>query len=221
MRSLHLFLLLCCAAVPCASAQASAGADGVNEAVVPEDPVTPDIAPSATAAVTRLGEAVVLGKFDLTLERMNPEWKERAAKAVGGIRVLEQRIAQVPQEMVRQGIAIISFRPQGKPIVYQVDQGKRIRNIRGGVKKEAFGFRKWLVLVPTTTRFRIQQKADGLLKRNITIEKVGFQVAISDKDQLDWTFIDGAGLKVGDLRNLFPTLPLDIELPEIREREIP
>ena len=51
------------------------------------------------------------------------------------------------------------------------------------------------------------------------IESIGFQVAVSDKGKNDWTFIDGSGLTVNDLRGLFVTLPQDLELPPLEKRE--
>ena len=44
-------------------------------------------------------------------------------------------------------------------------------------------------------------------------------MAVCDKGTNDWTFIDGAGLKVADLRGLFITLPQDLQLPPVEKRE--
>jgi hypothetical protein len=55
----------------------------------------------------------------------------------------------------------------------------------------------------------------------MVIESKGFQVAISDKDKIEWSFIDGAGLVVQDLRSLFISLPQDMVLPETVRREVP
>jgi hypothetical protein len=46
-------------------------------------------------------------------------------------------------------------------------------------------------------------------------------VAIADKEDLNWTFIDGSGLTPADLRGLFITLPQDMELPPVGRREVP
>jgi hypothetical protein len=56
--------------------------------------------------------------------------------------------------------------------------------------------------------------------RPLVIESTGYQVAISDKGENNWTFIDGAGLKPADLRGLFVTLPQDMELPPVGKREV-
>jgi hypothetical protein len=66
------------------------------------------------------------------------------------------------------------------------------------------------------TKFRFIREG---IPKPLIIESLGYQAAISPKDKLDWTFIDGAGLKVSDLRGLFITLPRNIELPPVSKRE--
>jgi hypothetical protein len=73
-----------------------------------------------------------------------------------------------------------------------------------------------MLLIPTEVRYRVMQKQEIII-----IESKGFQVAIADKDKLQWTFIDGAGLTVQDLRSLFISLPKDMELPQIQRRTVP
>jgi hypothetical protein len=187
-----------------------------EEALVHEDPVPPEVPASAVAAVSRLGEEVVLGRYQVAIERMNPQWMERAAQKIGSKEELKRKIEGVAAEMVRQGISMISFKPQAEPLVYQVSPGHRAQGAGG----QTFGYTKWLVLVPTATRFRILSRVQGGLPQSVTIEKIGFQAAISDKGANDWTFIDGAGLQVADLRSLFPTLPRDMKLPPVEEKVI-
>lgn len=189
---------------------------GETEAMVQEEPVPPEVPASAVAAVSRLGEEVVLGRYQVAIERMNPLWMERAAQTLGSREELMRKIEGVAAEMVRQGISMISFKPHAAPLVYQVSPGHRPPNAGG----PAFGYTKWLVLVPTATRFRILSRVQGGPPQSVTIEKIGFQAAISDKGANDWTFIDGAGLKVSDLCSLFPTLPHDMKLPPIEEKVI-
>jgi hypothetical protein len=203
--------LATCGALCHAQLQVPANPVIEDEAVVHEDPVPPEVPASAVAAVSRLGEEVVLGRFQVAIERMNPLWMERAAQKIGDKEQLKRKIEGVVAEMVRQGISMISFKPQGQPLVYQVSPGQR---------GQAFGFTKWLVLVPTATRFRIMSRVQGGPPQSVTIEKIGFQAAIADKDVNDWTFIDGAGLRVSDLRGLFSTLPHDMKLPQVEEKVI-
>ena len=189
---------------------------GTGEAEIMAEPVPPGVKASAVAAVGKLGDEVVLGRYQAALDRMNPEWKQRTAARMGGMAELERRLEGVAAEMIRQGITMISFKPQGEPVVHEVSPGtKKVRE--NGVEKERMVFTKWLVLVPTVTRFRIIAEGNP---RPMVIENTGFQVAVADKDKLDWSFIDGSGLTTADLRGLFITLPKDMELPPVGKREV-
>ena len=210
---------LATAIIACATGLRAQDAAAGNEAEVISEEVPQAVVDSAVEAVRKLGEQVVLGRYQTAIERMNPLWKERTAARLGGMEVLERKLEQVTAEMVRQGITMISFKPQGKPITYQVAPVKHTVRT-GGVEAERLVFSKWLILVPTETRFRILQKVPGQAPKTHIIENTGFQVAIADKDKLDWTFIDGAGLGPADLRGLFITLPQDMEMPPVNKREV-
>lgn len=188
--------------------QETASVASVGEAEVIADAVPAEVVQSATSAVAALGNEVVMGRYQVALERMNSLWKERIAQRMGGMQALEQQLAKVPEEMVRQGITMLSSKPEGKPTVLQVVPQKN--------KTGTLVYTKWLVLVPTMTKFRFIREGNP---KPLVIESVGYQAAISHKDKLDWTFIDGAGLKVSDLRGLFITLPRNIELPPVSKRE--
>ena len=182
---------------------------------VPARTAPPDVIESAVSAVRDLGEEVVLGRYHAAIERMNPMWKERAARRAGGMEALENQLQGVAREMVRQGVSVISSRPQGRPRVFEVSPGRQTRTVEGE-SVEKIIYTKWFVLVPTITTYRIMMEGEP---RPIVIESTGFQVAISDKQPLDWTFIDGSSVTVNELRSLFLTLPKDLELPPIERRE--
>jgi hypothetical protein len=193
-----------------------AHAQSPAEAEILSQPVPAGIEASAVEAVRRLGEQVVMGRYRAALERMNPEWKKRTATRMGGMAALEKRLDAVAAEMVRQGITMISSAPEGKPSVHEVSPELR-RVTLDGISQERMVFTKWLVLVPTRTRFQIIAEGNP---RPIMIENMGFQVAITDKEKIDWSFIDGSGLTAAELRGLFITLPPDIKLPEVGKREV-
>jgi hypothetical protein len=197
----------------------AAASSSVSEAEVVAEPVPPEVVASAVAAVTKLGEEVVLGRYKVAVDRMNPQWKERTAKQMGGMEKLEKQLDGVAAQMVQQGISMISFKPQGQPLVHQVAPGRKVVR-ENGVDVEKLVHTKWMVLVPTATRFRIMRKVDGQPARSHIIESAGFQVAVSDKGANDWTFIDGSRLSVSDLRGLFGTLPQDMELPQVSKKEV-
>lgn len=174
-----------------------------------------DVVASAVAAVGRLGEQVEMGRYQVAVERMNPEWKDRVAKRMGGMEALEKQLSGVAKQMVQQGVSIISFKPQGLPRSFEVGPGKKVETVNGE-QVESLVFNKWLVLIPTTTKFRIIRQGDP---KPLVIESIGFQAAVSDKGKNDWTFIDGSGLSVNDLRSIYGTLPQDLELPPVEKRE--
>jgi hypothetical protein len=189
------------------------GTEGTRPAVSSAAPA--DVVASAVAAVASLGEQVALGRYEVAVQRMNPAWKERTAKRMGGMEELEKQLGGVAKQMVQQGISIISFKPQGAARSYEVGPGRKVETV-AGAEVESLVFSKWLVLVPTATKFRIIR--EGQTKPTL-IDSIGFQVAISDKGKNNWTFIDGSGLTVNDLRGLFATLPQDLQFPPLEKRE--
>lgn len=174
-----------------------------------------DVITSAVAAVNDLGKQIVMGRFQAGIERMNPQWKERTAARMGGVPELEKQLEEVSRQMVAQGVSILSFEPKGAPRSYEVGTGKKVETINGR-QVESLIYTKWLVLVPTSTKFRIFPKSQP---KPLFIESISYQVAISDKGKNDWTFIDGSNLTLSELRKLFINLPLDLELPPVQKKE--
>lgn len=192
-------------------------------APLPGRPVVPEIAQtapadvvrSAEAAVAELGKQVVLGRYQVAVEKMNPLWRDRMAARMGGIAELERQLSGASEKMVEQGITITSFQPEGHSSSFEVGSGKKVETL-DGQQVESLIYTKWLVLVPTVTKFKIFPKGAA---KPIMIESTGYQVAISDKGKNDWTFIDGSSLNLSDLRKLFFNLPQDMVLPPIEKRE--
>lgn len=174
-----------------------------------------EVVNSAIAAMNDLGRQVVLGKLKTSLERMYPQWKDRLSRRMGGDAALEKQFDDALAEMMKQGTSMVSFKSYGFPRVYEVFPGKKVEVV-DGKEVETLINTKWMLLIPTEVRYRVMQKQEIII-----IESKGFQVAIADKDKLHWTFIDGAGLTVQDLRSLFISLPKDMELPQIQRRTVP
>ena len=181
----------------------------------PSAAAPPDVVNSAVAAVRQLGEQVVLGRYQFAIERMNPLWKDRAARRAGGMEALENQLNKVAREMVRQGISIISSEPEGRPRALEVSPGTTTRTVDGQTIEEPV-YTRWMVFVPTVTTYRIIMEGEP---RPLIVESTGFQVAVSDKDPIDWTFIDGSSVTVNELRSLFISIPADYELPPIGRRQ--
>ena len=213
MVSLIMAMALSCGVV--VAEQAAANKSALAEGEVSAEQVPPAVVAAAVAAVAKLGDEVVLGHYQMAVERMYPVWKERAAKRMGGMEVLEKQLASVAAKMVQQGISIISFKPQGQPRSYEVVPGKKMVK-ENGVNVEKLVFTKWLVMVPTVRKIRIIREGNP---KPVVVESTGFQVAVCDKGKNDWTFMDGADLNLNDLRGLFITLPQNMELPPVAQHE--
>ncbi len=186
-----------------------------QEGEKPAAAAPPDVVASAVDAVAELGDAVTLGHYKVAVDKMNPQWKERTAKRIGGMEELEKQLAGVAQQMVQQGVSILSSKPQGQPRSFEVSPGRKVEKV-DGQDVESLIFHKWLVLVPTVTKFRITR--EGAVKP-VLIDSIGFQVAIADKGKNNWTFIDGSGLSVNELRGFYPTLPQDLKFPPLQKSE--
>lgn len=176
----------------------------------------PEVVASAVTAVEDLGKEVVMGRYQVAIERMYPQWKERTAKRMGGMDKLQEQLDGVAKQMLQQGISITDSTPHGKPRAFEVDAGKKIEVI-DGKQIEKLRYTKWMVLVPTVTKFRALIKGDPVA---VIIESTSFQVAISEKGKNDWSFIDGSSVSVNDLRSLFANLPQNLELPSLEKRQI-
>ena len=159
---------------------------------------------SAVDAVEELGRQVVLGNHRAAIDHMYPQWKERMAKRKGGVEALEKELDGIGETLARNGVSIISFRTEGRPTLHEVWPGQ-------GPDGQAT-FEKWLVLIPTVTEFRIMH---GEQPRGQVVKSHGFQVAIANKDEMKWGFINGSDVSVSDLRALFITLPPELELPQV------
>jgi hypothetical protein len=172
----------------------------------------PEVVDSAIQSVEELGRKVVLGEHKVAIDKMYPQWKERIAKRAGGLEKLEKDLDGIGAMMARNGLSIISFKTVGEPKSHEVWPGK------GSTEANPI-YTKWLLLIPTVTQLRVMDRT-GERPQTRTINSYGFQVAIADKADLDWTFINGSDVKVSDLRSMFTSLPANMELPPVRPEEV-
>jgi len=179
-----------------------------------------DVVKAAMVATSELGERVARGQLQFAYERMYPRWKERMAKRNGGAAAMGEQLRELAAQMQAQGVSILSVKVAAAGKAYSV-WPKRVVTTVAGSPVESFADSRWVVLVPTVTRMRIRDEGvTDKVPRFRVIDSSGFQVAISEKDKLDWFFIDGSGVTVSDLRSLFPTLPENLELPVRERREV-
>ncbi|MGJ8634061.1 MAG: hypothetical protein ACSHX7_09080 [Luteolibacter sp.] len=190
------------------------GLSRAQDAVV--ERASPQVVASAVDAVNALGKEVVLGRYQVAVDRMYPQWKEREAKRVGGMEKLEKQLEEVPKEMLRRGISVTNFTSAGQAKAFEVSPGKTVITV-DGQQVERLRYTKWMILVPTVTNFRILLEGNP---KPVVIENKGFQVAISDKGANSWSFIDGSSLTINDLRKLFGNLPQDLQLPALERKQI-
>lgn len=181
-----------------------------------QDTAPPQVVASAVKAVADLGMEVAKGKYQAAVERMYPQWKERAAMRAGGMPALQKQLDGVADQMLQQGITITDSIPLGQPRAFEVIPGKKVTMVEGK-EVESLIYTSWMVLVPTVTKFRVFLPNDTVA---IMIESTGFQVAISEKGKDNWSFIDGSSVSVSDLRSLFGNLPQDLELPALEKKQI-
>lgn len=174
-----------------------------------------EVVQSAIAAVNRLGESVVKGDYATVLQRVNPTWRERLATRLGGGQAFLKQFQQAAQALTKQGMSVVSMKAQGFPQCFEVFPGKKVEMVNGR-SVETLISTKWLLLVPTQKIVRLTTPTE-----NMMLEVTGFQVAVSDKAQLDWSFIDGAAVSVADLRAMFINFPMDQALPESNTRLLP
>jgi hypothetical protein len=173
-----------------------------------------EVLDSGIAAVNDFGKQCTLGKFKVTYERMNPLWRKRLATKMGGEDILKAQCEKIGTQLAKNATTLISLTTESFPTIYEVSPGKKTELVNGK-QVESLIYTKWLMVVPTLARYRIIGK-DG---KHI-IESHGFQIAVTDKTKLDWTFIDGATTSVADLRNMFISLPMAMKLPEMSTKRV-
>ena len=157
----------------------------------------------AVAATRQLGLEVMRGNYSYTIQRMYPRWKVQAAKRIGGMDKLVKLLAEVPKEMKRNGITILSFEAGAPEKVFEVT-GVMGKTAEG---KEFTVFTEWLVLVPTAMKYLVIEGETGNRGKKRYLMTTGYQVAVKKKGTQEWYFIDGSSLSIAELRRTFPSLP--------------
>lgn len=163
-------------------------------------PVPPQVMEQARKAVQAMGLEVLKENYGHLYDTMYGPWRVRKARALGGENVLREKIAvDMPAVIRRNGMQVTKFTAGRPTSAFEV---RPVMKGGGGVVKEVSYFREWLVFVPTTRQCRIVH--EGQLT---VLESTEFQVAIATQGKNDWTFINGSGLSMDELRSMFPTLP--------------
>jgi hypothetical protein len=165
-------------------------------------------------AVQVLGNEVLRSNFSYAVENMYPRWRTRQAKRMGSEQKMLETFSKAGEQMQEMGITIDSFTALDPQKAYHVHP-----KMRDGVKQISSSddlHYEVLVLVPT--RMKMSFMMQGQPKRSFMRES--FQIAVAREGSNQWTFIDGATIRVVDLRSMFPLLPRNLELPEKRDIEV-
>lgn len=191
---------------------------GQGAEVVPEMPrgvaVGQEVRASAREAVQALGNEVLKSNFAYAVNRMYPRWKARQAKRLGSEEKLLAQFDKAGVQMQEAGIDITAFKAMEPLVFYRVWPVKRpgVEVVRS---EQDVNYHR-LAFVPTkmTMRFLLEGQAPR------TFVRTSFQVVIAPEGTTDWTFIDGATIKVTDLRSMFPLLPKELVLPSRVDEEV-
>ena len=118
--------------------------------------------------------------------------------------VKADRVAKM-QAIGQQGVTVDAMITLNPKSAFEVDYGFEDRVVDGKRVKVA-DYRSWLVFVPTVMDISVvDNKVQPPKMRRF--RKWGFEVAISKKNDEDWTFVSGDGMNALELRKLFKFLP--------------
>ncbi len=179
--------------------------------------VPAEVLRNAGQATQALGDKVRIGDMQVSIDRMYPRWKAQMSKRVGGTVQLAEMLKKSAEQMRVAGVTIESFIAEPPVIAYEASLPKGAGAINGETGEQVGEKLDWLVLVPTRMIIRMPDPDTGVSRK---FETKSYQIAISSKAKLDWTFIDGSSVKIQDLRSLFPTLPETLQLPVTGHSEI-
>lgn len=203
-------------------------AQAQNGAVIAHASTTaasPQVLASAQKATQKLGNEVLKGNYLNAYNLMYERMRKREEKRHGKVQFMKQ-FTQIPQLLLDKGITIQSFKAQQPISAYRVwPQVKPAikRRIAAGenvaLDQNAYVY-STMVVVPTTQVWAFASSGGKVRK----LLREGFQIAVAPEGTEEWKFIDGSSLgrtsAIKDLRDFFPTLPLDVLLPERRDQEI-
>ncbi len=214
-RSLFFFLTLCIANV--AFAQATDQSIKVPAATLE----------SVQRATQTLANNALKGKFGYAIDNMYPRFKKKQEATLGKKIDAKNIESQTTSSLNKMGVTITSY-TAGKPVgVFKVWQqiipSKKVK-IDQGIKvdlKDSDVFQNWMFIVPTTQVWTFTSQKGGPPRK---AEIKSFQIAIAQDlaipGQEKWSFIDGTGMTTRELRSVFPSLPLLLELPKPSKAEI-
>jgi len=176
----------------------------------------------AKAAVQVVMDKTLRGDHQAAIDAMNPDFVKVAARGAGGVKKYKANLLKAMKAMGPNGVNLQAAITRAADIAFEVDYGFK-KEVVNGKEVQVAGYQSWMVYVPTVTEFTILDKEAEPAKLR-TFQKWSFEIAISPKENENWTFINGSNINALQLRQLFPFLPKedkDLKFPakKIEERK--
>lgn len=225
------FTLILILSLSCATLSSAQQNDVKKEKGVTTDisiAVPPHIAPSAAAAVQKLGEKIKIGDFLYGYNTMYDRYRKRQEERHGAQK-FKTEVLNAKNVMIKLAASIENYKTQNNAlrpmgffrVLPKIKPEIKAKLATGEIKQTKPGdeYYHWMVIVPTTQIWKFLSNT-GAKPRYLKRE--GFQIAIAKETDLpgkeQWTFI--GEVKEQELRSLFPSLPPNLELPKLKDSEI-
>ena len=204
--------------------------DKVRASTVPPRNIVPmEVKERAQAAVQKVVNETIRGDFKSALDSMNPEFLEVISRPYGGPAKLKAKYIKQMKAMGKNGVTFEAAITRRADSAFEVDYGFENVLVDGkpvmgedGKSKQVARYRKWMVFVPTVKDFQFLDRSTNPAKLR-RLRKWDFEIAISPKDQENWTFVNGNGMNALQLRKVFKFLPKEdkeFNFPKIKTEEL-
>lgn len=167
---------------------------------------------SVQQSVQKLGNEVLKSNFSYAVTKMYPRWKNRQAKRLGSEKKLLESFHNAGDQLQEAGITVDTFKAEAPTVFYRVHPilKDELRK-KGQLQAHKTSDVEWETLALVPTKLKMSFMLEGQPK--VSYLRESFQVAICKEGTNEWSFIDGATLRVSDLRSMFPLLPRTLKLP--------
>jgi len=162
---------------------------------------------SAKLATEKLADEILKDNFDYAIANMYPRLKATLSKRVGGEAEFLKRQRKAVDDLRKSKTEIIDIKVSEPTELYYVWMKKK-----KGLDVIYYPFDytiQKLVIVPITKHVKFGKINPDNGKPFAAVVN-SYQLAIYDETDKRWSFIDGSSITVNEIRNLFPTIPLDI-----------
>ncbi len=163
---------------------------------------------SAKLATEKLADEILKDNIDYAILNIYPRWKAHLASRVGGQQQLILKAREAVKQMRDSKTEIVDIKVGTPTDIYYVHVRQK-KGLAKVVYPFDYNFQK-LVIVPLSKHVKFGKTNPETGKPYQAIQN-SYQLAVYDEVAQTWSFIDGSGITVNDIRNLFPTIPLTIK----------